>query len=79
MTESTLTSKGQITIPKSVRDRLNLRPGDRLDFLIETDGAVRIVPITASVKDLRGMVPKPKRALSLDAMDMAIAKGAAKK
>jgi len=74
--EATLTSKGQITIPKGVRDALNLRPGDRLAFVLQADGTVRVLPITGSVKRLKGMLPKPSRALSLEQMDAAIAKGA---
>ena len=36
-----ITSKGQVTIPKAVRDRLGLRPGDEIDF-VEDDGVVRV-------------------------------------
>lgn len=75
--EATLTSKGQVTIPKAVRDALHLRTGDRLDFIVEADGTVRVLPITGSVKRLKGMLPKPARALTLEEMDDAIAKGAA--
>lgn len=75
--EATLTSKGQVTIPKAVRDALHLRTGDRLDFIVEADGTVRVLPITSSVKRLKGMLPKPARALTLEEMDDAIAKGAA--
>ena len=74
--EATLTSKGQVTIPKAVRDALHLRTGDRLDFILEADGTVRVMPITGSVKRLKGMLPKPPRALTLGEMDDAIAKGA---
>ncbi|WP_390889297.1 AbrB/MazE/SpoVT family DNA-binding domain-containing protein [Leptodesmis sichuanensis] len=35
MLTSTITSKGQITIPKAIRDLLNLHPGDRIDFIVE--------------------------------------------
>jgi AbrB family looped-hinge helix DNA binding protein len=74
--EATLTSKGQIAIPKDVRDALHLRPGDRLDFVLQADCTVRVLPITGSVKRLKGMLPKPERALSLEEMDATIAKGA---
>jgi AbrB family looped-hinge helix DNA binding protein len=67
-----LTSKGQVTIPKLVRDRLKLRAGDRLDFVIDADGAVRIVPMTTSVKELKGLAPPPKRVLTLEEMDHVI-------
>lgn len=75
--EATITSKGQITIPKEVRDALHLRAGDRLDFVVQADGTVRVLPITGSVKRLKGLLPKPPRPLTLDEMDAAIAKGAA--
>ena len=75
---TTITSKGQVTIPKSVRDKLKLRAGDRVDFLVEPDGTVRLVPVTASVKELKGLVPRPERVLGLEEMDEAIARGASK-
>jgi AbrB family looped-hinge helix DNA binding protein len=77
--EATLTTKGQVTIPKAVRDALALRSGDRIDFRVEADGSARIVPVTKSVRALKGMLPKPVRALRLDEMDAAIARGAARR
>ena len=40
MPTATVTSKGQITIPKRVRDALHVKPGDRVDFVIEDGGRV---------------------------------------
>lgn len=71
--EATLTSKGQITIPKAVRDTLKLHVGDRLEFLVDTDGSVRMVPATRPVTDLKGLLPRPARALSLEEIDAVIA------
>ncbi|BBO21075.1 MAG: AbrB family transcriptional regulator [Rhodocyclaceae bacterium] len=71
--EATLTSKGQITIPKAVRDSLKLHVGDRLEFLVDADGSVRIVPATRPVTDLKALLPRPARALSLEEIDAAIA------
>jgi AbrB family looped-hinge helix DNA binding protein len=79
MSAATITSKGQVTIPKGIRDQLNLHPGDRLDFLIEPDGTVRIVPLTTSIRELKGMVPAPERALSLVEMNEAIVNGVLKR
>jgi bifunctional DNA-binding transcriptional regulator/antitoxin component of YhaV-PrlF toxin-antitoxin module len=62
-----------------VRDALKLRTGDRVDFVMGDDGIVRLVPVTRSVKDLKGMLPKPRRPVTLDEMDAAIARGAARK
>jgi len=75
--QATITSKGQVTIPKSVRDALHLAAGDRLEFLVETDGSIRAIPVTGSVTDLKGLLPPPKQTLSLEEMDTAIATGAA--
>ena len=48
MPSSTLTRKGQTTIPKQVRDHLKLQSGDQLDFLIREDGTVVILRIASS-------------------------------
>ena len=71
--QSTITSKGQVTLPKPVRDKLRLRPGDKIDFMLEEDGSLRVTPVTASVTQLKGMVPKPESPISLEAMDEAVA------
>lgn len=70
---ATLTSKGQVTIPKQARDSLNLDTGDRVEFIIDDDGRLFILPVTRSVKTLKGMLPKPISPISLEAMDDAIA------
>jgi len=69
---ATLTSKGQITIPKPVRDRLKLQPGDLLDFAIAQDGSIQLIALTDSVRKLQGMAPKPKKIISLEEMRIAI-------
>lgn len=70
---ATITAKGQVTVPKPIRDKLRLRPGDRIDFILDPGDEVRIVPVTASVKQLKGMVPKPRKPLTLEQIDDAIA------
>ena len=77
--QSTLTSKGQMTVPKRLRDLLHLQPGDRIEFLVDEDGTVRMVPLTAGVGALKGMVPRPKRVVTLAQMQRAIVDGPAKK
>lgn len=67
-----LTSKGQLTLPKALRDRLHLREGDKVEFLVHDDGRVELIPVTSPVSRLKGMVPKPERALTLEEMDEAI-------
>lgn len=77
--EATLTSKGQITIPKAVRDSLKLHVGDRLEFLVDPDGSVRIVPATRPVTELKALLSRPRRALSLEEIDTVIAERGARK
>lgn len=76
--QATITSKGQVTIPKPIRDRLHLESGDKVDFILEDDGGLRVAPVTASVTRLKGMVPKPEAPVSLEEMDAAVAAAAAR-
>ncbi len=61
MAIATLTSKGQITLPKEVREHLHLAEGDRLEFVIRSDGEVHVQPVAGSYRDLRGMLRRPER------------------
>lgn len=76
MTAATLTSKGQLTLPKDVRTAMGVGPGDRVDFVRMEDGNFAILPATHSVKSLKGIVARPKKPVSLADMDRAIARGA---
>jgi antitoxin PrlF len=79
MAAATLTSKGQTTIPKEIRDLLGLAPGDKLDFVVESDGRVVLRPATLDVRTLRGLLQKKgRKAVSLEQMNRAIAQGAAR-
>ena len=77
--QATITSKGQITLPKTLRDQLQLQTGDKIEFVIDEQGHIEMLPVTASVKKLKGMVPKPSQPVSLDNMETAIAKGSSKR
>lgn len=73
MTSSTLTSKGQTTIPKVIREHLHLRPGNRIDFVVERDGRVVLRPATVDVGDLVGILRQPSRkSLSVEEMNALI-------
>ena len=74
MSTSTLTSKGQTTIPKDVRKQLNLHPGDRLEFVIDEDGRVLVLPASIDASELAGMLKPPVRPISVDDMNRAIRK-----
>jgi len=70
---ATMTSKGQITIPKLARDALQLRPGDRVEFVFGDDGRLFLLSATQPVANLKGMLTKPAHPVSLEEMDAAIA------
>jgi len=60
MIGSKITTKGQTTIPKKIRKRLNLEPGDRVLFL-EKDGEIILQPMTQTLRDRRGSVEPRKQ------------------
>jgi AbrB family looped-hinge helix DNA binding protein len=73
---STLTSRGQTTIPKPIREALGLQPGDRVEFLVE-EGQVVLRRATADITELDGLLDRSGRApVSLDEMNEAIQRGA---
>jgi antitoxin PrlF len=74
MPSATLTSKGQITIPKAVRDRLGLEAGDQIEFVFEAPGdRVVLRPGNRDPAGLRGLLHAPgRRPVSLREMDEAI-------
>jgi antitoxin PrlF len=79
MSESTISSKGQVTIPKAIRTRMHLKVGDRLRFVVEADGSVRLAAATRDVSTLRDILPRPKRRATVDDMQSAIRRRAAKR
>jgi len=73
MATATLTSKGQLVIPKPIRDYLHLHPGDTLDFLLQESGDVLMRPTVEDIRSLKGSLHKPgKRPVSLETMQRAI-------
>ncbi len=78
MATSTVTSKGQTTIPLPIRDFLKIGAGDRLEYFPQADGKVVLVPATVDVRELEGILPKPKKPVTLEAMEKAIRKRAGK-
>ena len=79
MSTATITSKGQTTIPKDVRDRLHLKPGDRVEFVVRDDGTALMVPATVAVRSLRGMLSPPAKPVTLAQMERAIRRRAARR
>ena len=60
--DATLTSKGQTTIPKEIRDRLGMKPGDRMTFTLMPDATVVMRVKVKSVTELAGMLQKKGQA-----------------
>ena len=71
MLQSIMTSRGQITIPAEIRDKLSLMSGNKFEFLIRDDYIV-MLPINKSIRSLKGMLPKPNITLSCDDMNEII-------
>ena len=63
MVGSKITTSGQATIPKKIRERLNLQVGDRVLF-IEKDGDVVMQPVTQTLRDLKGSIESHKQPLN---------------
>jgi len=72
--EARLSSKGQATIPKAVRERLQIKPGDRFKFFFHPDGVIILPKIPT--ERLRGSVPGLARSASLKDIEKAIEAGA---
>ena len=75
--ESAITTKGQATIPKAIREHLRLKPGDRVKFFVHPDGSVVLLPkVPASA--LRGILKsRRRRPATLSEMDEAADESAA--
>jgi antitoxin PrlF len=73
MPTATLTSKGQLTLPKAVREALQVRTGDRLDFTPSPDGTFRIEVRRENPMSLAGILHrKGRRPVSVREMDRGI-------
>ncbi|MCW5590852.1 MAG: AbrB/MazE/SpoVT family DNA-binding domain-containing protein [Burkholderiales bacterium] len=79
MPTATVTSKGQITIPKSVREGLGVDAGDRVEFVESTKGVYTVVAVSRDVRELKGLIAKPARPVTVEAMKRAIAKRASRR
>lgn len=76
MPSAKVTSKGQITIPQEVRKAMGVSAGNRIDFVRMDDGKFLMIPVTGSIKALKGIIPRPKRPVTLEEMQEAIIAGA---
>jgi len=74
--EAAITTKGQATIPKAIRERLGVKPGDRIKFFVHPDGSVVLLP-KRPVSHLRGIVKSRHPAVTIADMTEAVAAAAA--
>ena len=72
MATSTMTTKGQVTIPLDVRRRLGLDAGDRIEFVEIENGVFAIKPAIDDVRSLKGLLRKPARPVSVEDMNAAV-------
>ncbi len=74
---TTLTSKGQLTLPKEIRDKLGLDAGAKLDFVLQANGTIHVRPISSDPLAVAKVLPPPMHGRVSDAqMDAAIRKRA---
>ncbi|MCA9419149.1 MAG: AbrB/MazE/SpoVT family DNA-binding domain-containing protein [Candidatus Omnitrophica bacterium] len=71
MTSAVVTADWKITIPEETRERLNLKPGDRFEFIFREDGSTVIVPLRGRVADLEGILVA-RRHLTIEEIDEVI-------
>ncbi|HLX22699.1 MAG TPA: AbrB/MazE/SpoVT family DNA-binding domain-containing protein [Usitatibacter sp.] len=79
MATATITSKGQITIPREVREALGVGTGDRVEFVAEEKGVYKVVAATRDVRHLKGLIAKPRKPVTIEAMKRAIARAGSRK
>lgn len=73
MPVATITSKGQVTIPKKIRDKLGLKPGDKLDFEIDKQGKIEVSAKKYSIEDLAGILHRPgQKAKTIEEMNEGV-------
>ncbi len=77
MTTATMTTKGQVTIPLDVRQRMGLGAGDRIEFVELESGEYAIKPAIDDVRSLKGLLRKPSKPVTIEDMNAAVrARGA---
>lgn len=77
MSQATVTSKGQVTIPAPVRANMKVGAGDKIEFIEIGNGKYEVVAVTREVKTLKGLF-KSSRTVSIDEMNQAISESASK-
>ena len=77
---ATVTVKGQVTVPKAIRDQLNIGPGTQLDFKLNDDGSISVRSLKRSALSIVGLLKRPDRAAATIAqMNQTVADAAAER
>lgn len=71
MARAKVTTKGQVTIPKEIRDRLGLKPGGNVEIYIDHDGRA-VIERTLRLEELAGVLPRPERPRTIDEINQGI-------
>lgn len=76
MASATITTKGQVTIPKEIRDYLNLDTGSKVDFVIDEQGIVKLIALNIPIQNLSGILQRPGMTrATLEEMEASIKAG----
>ena len=79
MSTLTMSNKGQLTVPRALREKLNLRPGCKVDVRVDAQGRLVLTPVLYEPEEfLARRPPKAARVASLEEMEAGIRKGAAR-
>jgi len=77
MARAKVTNKGGVVIPQEIRDYLKLDTGTKIEFVIDEDGRVKIIPLKFGVEDLAGILHRPgMKKATVEEMEKAILEGA---
>jgi len=76
MPSAVLSSKGQVTLPKEVREALGVATGDRIEFVETGKGVFEVIAASKDVRELKGIIPRPQKPVSVEEMRLAVARRA---
>jgi len=80
MSLATVTSKGQVTLPKALRDALGIKPGSKVDFRVLSEGRAELQVVDTHPLAIAGILQRPgQRPLTVEDMDAGIARAVAEK
>lgn len=77
--ESTVSEKGQLVIPRAIRQALDVQRGDKLTWMVSDDGTIRVSVAKGDLMARKGRIKSAGRSVSIEEMDEAVKAGAAGK